>query len=60
MALIQTYDILFVAVVNVLLPTCRHIGSCMPNLRKFVKDIVALLASGMTDKWVGNLVCSGN
>ena len=38
-----------VAVVNVLLPICCHIGSGMPNLRIFVEDIVALLGA-MTDK----------
>ena len=49
----------FVAVVNVLLPICCHIGSGMPNLRIFVEDFVALL-SAMTDKWVRNLVRGRN
>ena len=44
----------FVAVVNVLLPICCHIGLGMPNLRIFVEYIVALLGA-MTDKWVRNL-----
>ena len=39
-----------IVVVNVLLPICCHIGSGMPNLRIFVKDIVTLLGA-MTDKW---------
>ena len=35
----------FVAVVNIVLPICCHIGSVMPNLRIFVEDIVVLLCT---------------
>ena len=45
-----------VAVVNVLLPICCHIGSGVPNLRIFVEVIVALLGA-MTEKWVIKLDC---
>ena len=41
----------FVVAVNVLLPICCNIDSCMPNLHMFVEDIVALLG-GMPDQWV--------
>ena len=36
---------------NVLLPISCHLGSCMPNLRILVEDIVALLGE-MTNKWL--------
>ena len=49
----------FVAVVNVLLSICCHIGSGMPNLRIFVEDNVLLLGA-ITDKWVRKLVCGRN
>ena len=49
----------FVVIVIVLLPICCHIGSSMPDLRIFVKDIVALLGA-MTDKLVINLICGRN
>ena len=52
-------QLIFAAVVNVLLPICCHIGSGMPNLRIFVEDIVALL-DAMTNKMVRKLVCGRN
>ena len=48
-----------VAVVNILLPICCHIGSGMPNLRIFVEDIAAFLGA-TTGKWARNLVCGWN
>ena len=44
----------FVAVVNVLMPICCHIGSGMPNMRIFVEVLGAL-----TDEWVRNLPVVG-
>ena len=40
-----------VVVISVLLPFCCHIGSGMPYLCIFVKELVPLLGA-MNDKWV--------
>ena len=56
---IKVFTPTFVAVINVLLPICCHIGSGMPNLRIFVEDIVALLGT-LTTKWVRKLFCGRN
>ena len=49
----------FVDVVIALILIFCHIGSGMPYLHIFVREIVALLGA-MTDKWVRNLFCGQN
>ena len=49
----------FVVVVNVLLPICCHIWSCLPYLHIFVEEMAALLGA-LTDKWVWKLFCRQN
>ena len=47
-----------VVFVNVLLPIYCHIGTSMPYLHIFVKEIIALLGA-MTDKWCENFFVVG-